>query len=179
MPYYSAIFEPSITDFYSWIIPKENNLVMGAALPTGKDARLRYSKLKELLNNYGFNLNNSIKQESAVVLRPTRPGEILTGRSQVLLIGEAAGLISPSSAEGLSYAFTSALYASKSLDQGLEAPASRYQKLSRPLVRNISNKLIKNYLMYSPPLRRSIMASGLFTMKVENAKRQQDNTGGE
>lgn len=170
MPYFSAIFEPTVTDFYSWIIPKENYLIMGAALPTGKDARHRFSMLKQALHNYGFNLGNSIKQESALVLRPTRPGEIITGRNQVLLIGEAAGLISPSSAEGLSYAFTSALYASRSLHQGLVAPAARYQKLARSLIRNISNKIIKGSLMYSPLLRRSIMASGLFTMKVENTK---------
>jgi len=165
MPYFSAIFNPTITDFYSWIIPKENYLILGTALPTGKDTRYRYSNLKQALNQYGFTLKNSFKQESALVLRPTRSGEILTGKNQVLLIGEAAGLISPSSAEGLSYAFASALFASKSFEQGLAGSAERYQKLSRPLIRNISNKLIKSSIMYSPPLRRLIMTSELFTMK--------------
>lgn len=168
MPYFSAIFEPAITDFYSWIIPKENYLIMGAALTPGKSARHRYSRLKQALNNYGFNLENSIKQESALVLRPTGPGQIVTGRNQVLLIGEAAGWISPSSAEGLSYAFTSALFAYQSLNEGLVAPTERYQKIARSLSRNISNKLIKSSLMYCAPSRRAIMASGLFTMKVEN-----------
>jgi len=170
MPYFSAIFEPTITDFYSWIIPKENCLVMGTALPPGKTVWHRYSRLKQALNHYGFNLGKSIKQESALVLRPTRPGDILTGRGQVLLIGEAAGLISPSSAEGLSYAFTSALYASKSLNEGLVNPAARYHKMARSLSRNISSKSIKSSLIYFAPARRSIMASGLFTMKVENTK---------
>lgn len=177
MPYFSAIFEPTITDFYSWIIPKENYLILGSALPTGKDARHRFSKLKQALSNYGFNLANSLKQESALVLRPNRLREIYTGRSQVLLIGEAAGLISPSSAEGLSYAFTSALYASRSLDKGLVYPAARYRKMTRALISNISNKLIKSSLMYSNPIRHLIMTSGLLTMKVENGNNQQDRTG--
>ena len=166
MPYFSAIFEPDITDFYSWIIPKENFLILGAALPPGKTARLNYSKLRQALNHYGFKLENSVKQESAPILRPTRPGEILTGKGQVLLIGEAAGLISPSSAEGLSYAFTSALFASKALDEGLFNPEKRYQKMTSSLSKNISQKLIKSSLMYFTPARRAIMASGLFTMKA-------------
>ncbi|MGM0688784.1 MAG: FAD-binding protein [Bacillota bacterium] len=168
MPYFSAIFEPSITDFYSWIIPKENCLLLGAALPPGKDAYQKFSRLKQKLNHYGFNLEDSIKRESAPVLRPTRSGEILMGSNRVLLIGEAAGLISPSSAEGLSYAFTSALLASRSLKEGLINPAARYQKMARPLYRNINHKLIKSSLMYFAPSRRAIMASGFFTMNVEN-----------
>jgi len=167
MPYFSAIFEPSITDFYAWIIPKENNLVLGAALPPGKDAYHGFSRLKQLLNQYGFKLENSIKQESAPVLRPTKTGEILTGKGNVMLIGEAAGLISPSSAEGLSYAFSSALLASRSLNEGLVEPAARYRSMAGSLYSNINHKLIKNFLMYFAPSRRAIMASGLFTMKPE------------
>jgi len=31
--YYGAIFDSEITDFYSWIIPKEDLLIVGSALP--------------------------------------------------------------------------------------------------------------------------------------------------
>jgi flavin-dependent dehydrogenase len=30
--YYAAIFDPDITDFYAWTIPKEDYLLVGAAL---------------------------------------------------------------------------------------------------------------------------------------------------
>jgi flavin-dependent dehydrogenase len=62
LPYFSAIFDREISDFYSWTIPKEDYLIMGAA-----------------------------------------------------------GFISPSSAEGLSYAFRSALTAAEVLlNQGMD-----------------------------------------------------------
>ncbi len=165
MPYYSAIFNPSITDFYSWIIPKDNCQVLGAALPTGKEAKTKFNLLKEQLNQYGYKLNESIKHESAPVMRPSRSGQILTGRGNVLLIGEAAGLISPSSAEGLSYAFSSALLASRAINEGLAGSAARYNTLAAPLYSSINHKLIKSILMYFTPTRQAIMFSGLFTMK--------------
>lgn len=95
MPYYAAVFDPAITDFYSWTIPKENFLVLGAALPPDQNAFQKYLMLKERLNQYGFNFKKAVRQESALILRPALTGEIFTGRGQVILIGEAAGLISP------------------------------------------------------------------------------------
>lgn len=167
MPYYSAIFDSTITDFYSWIIPKEKYLVLGSAVPPGKDTSEKFLKLKEKLNHYGFHLDKCVKRESTAVLRPASCKEILTGKEQTMLIGEAAGLISPSSAEGLSYAFTSALLASKALDNGLFAPAAVYAKLAGSLRSNINRKNLKSSLMYFAPTRRAIMSSGLFTMKSE------------
>ena len=168
LPYYSAIFEPSITDFYSWIIPKERFLILGSALSPGKNVSQNFLKLKKQLGNYGFNLGESVKQESAALLRPGGSREIQTGSGQAVLIGEAAGLISPSSAEGLSYAFVSALLASKALSGGLHDPATRYHRMTASLRRNINRKRIKSAIIYYAPTRRAIMASGFSTIKLES-----------
>jgi geranylgeranyl diphosphate/geranylgeranyl-bacteriochlorophyllide a reductase len=165
MPYYSAVFEPAITDFYSWIIPKENFLVLGAALTPDRNAFQRYSLLKKQLNQYGFSFGKAVKEESALILRPARSGEIFTGRGQAILIGEAAGLISPSSAEGLSYAFNSALLASEALSSELYNPVTGYNKLAASLRNNIKLKLLKSSLIYCTPTRRAGMTSGLFSIK--------------
>lgn len=168
LPYYSAIFEPSITDFYSWVIPKERFLIVGSALSPGKNASQKFLKLKEQLGNYGYRLGESVKQESAALLRPGGTRDIQTGAGQAILIGEAAGLISPSSAEGLSYAFVSALLASKALSDGLHDPALRYHRMTVSLRSNIKRKRIKSSIIYCAPTRRAIMTSGFFTIKLDD-----------
>ncbi len=165
-PHFSAIFDPAITDFYAWTIPKGEALLLGAALAPGRSAAAKFNLLKEKLAPYGYRLDRIIKKESALILRP-RPGEILTGQDGVLLIGEAAGMISPSSAEGLSYAFAGALLAAKALSEDLSAAAAVYRKLAAPLGRNIWMKNMKAPFIYHPVLRRLVMASGLSSMEIK------------
>ncbi len=167
LPYFSAIFDPAITDFYAWTIPKEKNMILGAALAPGSSAAPKFALLKEKLAARGYRLDRVIKRESALILRP-HAGEVFTGSQGILLIGEAAGWISPSSAEGLSYAFASALMAAKALTGGLPSAAAIYRKLAAPLKRNILLKNMKAPFIYSPPLRRLSMSSGLLSMKVNN-----------
>lgn len=47
IPYFTAIFDEETSDFYSWIIPKENVLLLGSALKPGIDAKKKwYTKNK-------------------------------------------------------------------------------------------------------------------------------------
>ncbi len=169
LPYFSAIFDPGITDFYCWTIPKEQSLILGAALEPGKDAPRKFALLKEKLTAYGYHFDTRLRKESALVLRPLRANHIFFGEENALLIGEAAGLISPSSAEGLSYAFASALSAAQALLDHFNCPAREYGRLAGPLKRNIFFKNLKGPAMYYPPLRRAIMRSGIMSMKVDPA----------
>jgi len=84
----------------------------------------------------------------------------------VALIGEAAGWISPSSAEGLSYCFRSALNLTRALEQGCEGAIQRYAGYSQGLKLNILGKIIKSPAMYNQHLRRLAMGSGLKSMKL-------------
>jgi len=77
--------------------------------------------LKLKLKDYGFELNKSVRKNGTYLLRPQASNQIYTGSGRVGLIGEAAGFISPSSAEGLSYAFKSALALSRAISQGIES----------------------------------------------------------
>lgn len=64
--------------------------------------------------------------EIRYIYRPRRVSQLFAGRDNIALIGEAAGAISPSSAEGFSYAFKSALYLAESLEEGIEGFLKRY-----------------------------------------------------
>lgn len=163
LPYYTAIFDPAVTDFYAWTIPKEEFLLVGAAVPLSR-ARERFQLLKEKLVARGFDLGEPIKLEACMLLRPRRPRHLAHGRGNLALVGEAAGWISPSSAEGLSYAMRSAQALAAAMAPGLDGAVSRYRRATRGLAANVVAKDAKSLVMYHSALRRLVMASGMMSV---------------
>lgn len=165
---YGAIFDDEITDFYSWTIPKENLLILGSALKPGIDAHSKFELLKQKLSKYGYDFKKSIRKNGAYLVRPVRKAQICVGKNRIALIGEAAGLISPSSAEGLSYAFRSALALARALEGGIEGYGELYNRNLGSLMRNIIVKNLKSPAMYNGYLRKLIMKTGLMSIDIEN-----------
>lgn len=161
MPYYTAIFDKEITDFYAWIIPKENHILLGAALRPKENTRQKFDLLKSKLTRLGFDLTRKVKTEGAYIYRPRRGSQLFAGRDGIALVGEAAGAISPSSAEGFSYAFKSALFLAESLNEGIEGFMDRYRDKARQIRFNLLIKNLKSPVMYNPFLRKLAMKSGL------------------
>ncbi len=166
MPYFSAVFDPAITDFYAWMIPKDQMLLVGAAIPAGTNVLARFELFKQKLQGQGFDLGNSVRRRGTSLLRPLAGHGLSRGAGQVVLIGEAAGWVSPSSAEGISYAFRSALALARALDKGCEGVLRRYRRLTRGLGLNILGKTAKCPPMYWPLLRRLAMGSGLLSIEI-------------
>jgi len=165
--YYGAIFDRDITDFYSWIIPKENFIIVGSAIPLDWDAHKKFELMKLKLKDYGFELNRSIRKNGTHLLRPLSNDQITIGSGRVALIGEAAGFISPSSAEGMSYAFKSALALSKALNQGIESSwLKEYYKNTSGLRKNIAFKNLKSPFMYNKIMRKYIMKSRILSINI-------------
>ncbi len=165
IPYYTAIFDEEISDFYSWIIPKENYLLLGSALRPRENTRERYEILKSKLTQLGFNFDNKIKVEGAYIDRPKKVSQFYVGKDSIALVGEAAGAISPSSAEGISYALKSSLYLAQSLEQGMDGFLDRYKQKVKDIKLNLLIKNLKSPAMYNPYLRRLAMKSGLQSIK--------------
>lgn len=164
---YGAIFDDEITDFYSWTIPKENQLILGTALKPGVDANGKFELLKQKLKKYGYDFEKSIRKNGAYLVRPVKNSQICIGKNRIALVGEAGGFISPSSAEGLSYAFRSSLALSKALESGIDGYGELYQKNLNSLMRNITIKNLKSPAMYNGFLRKLAMKSGLMSIDVE------------
>jgi flavin-dependent dehydrogenase len=169
LPYFSTIFDSEITDYYCWTIPKEDQLVIGAALHPRQDVTGKFEQLKNKLRDYGFTFGKVIRTKAAFILRPVKTQQILTGTKGIAMIGEAAGWISPSSAEGLSYAFKSALILADALCKTPEDFEKRYYHKTRGLRANIFMKNIKSHFMYDPWLRKIVMRMGLNSMKVHKS----------
>ncbi|MTI47044.1 FAD-binding protein [Sporosalibacterium faouarense] len=161
MPYFTAIFDEDLSDFYSWIIPKNNSILLGGAFNVGNQSIEKFEKLKKKLSDRGFSFGNKIKTEGAYIYRPVNTRQLFTGEGNIALIGEASGAISPSSAEGFSYGLKSALYLSQSLNQGIHGFNTRYSHKMKSLKLNVFLKNLKSPAMYNPFLRKLAMKSGL------------------
>ena len=167
MPYFTALFASRVTDFYGWTIPKRNELLVGVALKPGRQAESLFQEFKLRLLRYGLSWGERTRREGAFLLRPqaNQPLPVLGG---VALVGEAAGWISPSSAEGVSYALRSAMMLADSLQPGLAGALGRYQKATGRLRLNLLGKNLKSPAMYNPQLRTLAMRSGLLSVKVRS-----------
>jgi flavin-dependent dehydrogenase len=165
IPYFTAIFDEEISDFYSWIIPKENYLLLGAALRPRENTREKYDILKVKLTQLGYNFDKKIKTEGAYINRPNQLSQFYLGRDGIALVGEAAGAISPSSAEGISYALKSSLYLAESLEDGMDGFLDRYKQKAKDIKLNLLIKNLKSPAMYHPFLRKLAMKSGLQSIK--------------
>lgn len=165
-PFYTSLFHRSVTDFYSWIIQKEDHLLVGSALPPGKERKRRFEDLVATLKRRGLITGDPVRKEGAFINRPKKVSEIRTHLDNVAFTGEAAGFISPSSAEGISYAMKSGLLLAESINSDFLSFQKTYHHMTRGLRRTIWLKNRKLPFMYNGILRRLIMASGLFSMKI-------------
>lgn len=168
LPYFSSIFDTDITDFYSWTIPKDDLLVLGTAVTPKNNPYERFTELKKKLILRGFEFGPCVKRNGAYLLRPQKLDQICLGRENVALIGEAAGWISPSSAEGLSYSFRSAYALANAIQRCPDSLIAEYYRNTGKLRLNIKLKHLKSPFMYHPALRKMIMKSGLMSMDIMN-----------
>ncbi len=147
------IYDNEITDYYSWIIPKGKYTIIGSAIKKGDNT---YEKLQLLKKKIKDNLNLSgipLRKEGAIGLRPSNSTDVILGKDNVLLVGEAAGLISPSSGEGISFALESGERCAKAIIKNPDNPLNEYEKLCESLLSNMNEKIQKS-IMISDPLKR-------------------------
>lgn len=170
-PFYSCIFDPLTSDCCSWSISKDNLFIFGGAFAP-KNCRESFERQKKRLAEYGFKFGEPLKTEACVVLRPESPFDVSTGRDNAFLIGEAAGLISPSSLEGISFAVNSARILAEILNGNFSKPQKAYAARILPMRIKIGAKLLKCPFMYRPVLRRAVMASGVGSIAVSKSEKE-------
>jgi flavin-dependent dehydrogenase len=162
---YVGIFNNDITDFYCWTIPKDNQLLIGGAMPFLPNARNRFESFKIYLNSIGLKTGQAKKHELCLILRPMTTSAINLGQKQVLLIGEAAGLISPTSAEGISTALASATALAKAINSNKNNLFNEYKKNTKNIIRGIKLKYLKSPAMFNPYLRKLVMKFGFTALE--------------
>lgn len=164
-PFYSCIFDEKTSDCCSWTVSKDDVLIFGGAFPM-KQCRKRFDQQKDKLIKAGIQLNQPIKTEACMVLRPTGLKSFCLGDDRIFLIGEAAGLISPSSLEGISYAINSAVALSRSMQDNKGSLRRQYHKRTRGMRIRLLAKNFKCLFMYGPTLRKLVLKSGFASMPM-------------
>jgi len=147
------MFDSSVTDCYSWVIPKQEGTLVGTAL-TGNGKERMDLLIDKVSQQFGIS--------TAVVRREGHPASMIAslqdielGRGNVLLVGEAAGLISPSSFEGISYALESASLAVQALRGDPTRVADTYRELCHPLFARLSDQLKKSDVVFDRSRRNA------------------------
>lgn len=170
-PYYSCLFDSATSSGCSWIFFKDGALIFGGAFEP-HNARSAFEAQKQKLVTHGLVtaqlIASPIRTEACTVLRP-RPGRgILHGGNGCFLIGEAAGLISPSSFEGISYALCSgeALADAFAHERTPDGILHAYRRGTRRLTRRIALRYLKRPFMYHPVLRTAILKSGIASLHI-------------
>lgn len=169
-PFYSCIFDSTISNACSWSISKDNQFIFGGAYPI-EDGRKQFEKQKERLEKQGFQFNQSKKIEACLVSRPNTLRDICDGNKTVFLIGEAAGYISPSSFEGISYAISTAVKLAQSFNTETTDISLIYDLKLIPVKFSLLIKMVKTRLLYTPIIRRVIMRSKIKSLKVQEDKK--------
>lgn len=147
-----VLFAPALTSFYAWAIPKAETVLIGSAFEEKNGAEERFERIlawyREILGLDGEVLERSARRLS----RPRVRSDLFPGRGGVLLAGEAAGLVSPSSGEGISFALYSGAAAGRAAASAT-APGRAYEQPFRQLSRRAIAKTLKARVIYSPRLR--------------------------
>ena len=116
---YSSQFSP---DFYSWVFPHGNTFSIGTGSAT-KDFSYRraISKLKQTQKLDGCRV---VRREGAPI--PLKPLRKWDNGKDALVIGDAAGVVAPSSGEGIYYAMLSGSLAAKAIKKCVTEKTAQY-----------------------------------------------------
>ena len=167
---YSCIFDKETTPSCSWTIKKEGIFIYGGAFPSNKCKRSFDEQKKRFEKKASYSLGTPMKTEACLLSSPQKSSDFLTCKGNVFLIGEAAGFISASSFEGISYALLSAKILADAFVNGKDNCIIRkiYKRKTLFLRLKLSLKILKKHILYSPFLRRIIMLIGIGSIKKYN-----------
>ncbi len=142
----------TVSDFYSYIIPKDRYLVAGTKY-SGKGT---VGKLKNLLKNFKLEGKiNNLESYRLTIINSSR--DVLFGKGNILLAGEASGFVSPSSGEGISFALESGMLAAKAIAKSYgsnENLLENYRKLSKNLIKRLESRIEKSKVIFNPEFRK-------------------------
>lgn len=163
-PEYTAIFDKQLTDSYCWTISKDDYFIIGGAFKE-ENCNEKFEELKAKLKKRGFKLGEKVKREGCSVNFYNNSNRVYVGRENFYLIGEAAGLISPSSLEGISFAMKSAKILAQVLNKKLQYSNRKYYWKTRKLKNAITLKILKRPFMYNVTIRGIVMDCNIKAIK--------------
>jgi len=143
-------------DGYAWLFPKREHLSIGA-MRIGRGAGLLHAGLKRYREQLG--LHRTLHAETHGYVIPLRPREELS-RGRIHLVGDAAGLADPVTAEGISHALISGRVLAQAWEQsGGDAGslARCYAEALREMLAELRMARRLAWLLYRRPALRGML----------------------
>lgn len=144
-PYFDCIYMREIGDSfaYAYVVPKGDQAIVGSVFyPKTRKPHDRHRQAVDTLRGRLPQLGRSLKTEAGVALNVRSQGDVVRGRGRIMLAGEAAGFMSPTSGEGISYAMYSGQLAGKAIaESDPESALERYRVTTDHIAGNIKRKL--------------------------------------
>jgi flavin-dependent dehydrogenase len=141
---------------YAWVFPKRDHLSVGI-LTMRRRHRDLPAKLEEYLRTVGITRFQRIERHGYLI--PVAPRQEKLARGRFLIAGDAAGLVDPVTAEGISYAILSGQLAAAALleaDFDLARVSRRYQALLQDgILRDLKAARFLAYFLYDCPRFRN------------------------
>lgn len=155
-----AIREPEIyfglLDWgYGWVFPKANTLTAGVGGLLRKNPKMREGLKRFLIQRFGRVPSAKIKGHFI----PFGDFRKKPGRDNVLLCGDAAGLVEPITGEGIAFAMLSGFYAAEGIKEALtlSRPSSAlelYEQRYAPILRSFQQANRLRYLLFPQVCQR-------------------------
>jgi len=163
-----GIYQTQYTPFFGWIIPKgDNRFLLGTGLTRPGIRRLRRGSTNDSGLNPSWQLLSPLlgyfsergisyriiseKPGGAPLTWPSGTNELWWGTGRLVVAGEATGLVSPFSGEGISYALASAEAAAFAVVSG--GGARRLPAMLSPQRRRLTRATYRAYVGMTPLLR--------------------------
>ena len=150
-PFFDCLYSRNISkDYgYGYLIPKDNMVIIGSVFfPDSKNCAASHeAAINEFRTRYGYGYEQLRPREAWTAVKVNSVRDIVGGKGRVLLAGEANGIMSPSSGEGISFALNSGKLAGLAIaTQGKHksagtAPLSAYNASLKSIKSCIGRKL--------------------------------------
>lgn len=171
-PFYSCIFDNDTSPSCSWIFFKDEYMVFGGAFAP-ENCREAFEEQKRKLIERGVvskkQFENPVRTEACMVVRPHFLQGVCRGDEGAFLIGEAAGFISASSLEGISFALSSGEALAEAFEKGVDSKAilRYYKRYTEKLCLKVKAKCVKRPFMYNRVLRAAILKTGVAAIQIK------------
>ena len=151
-PYFDCLYSRKIGDNYGYgyTIPKDGMCIIGSVFfPGSKNCLEAHEKaVDEFRSYYGYGSQQLRRREAWTAVKVNSTKDIVGGHGRVLLAGEAGGIMSPSSGEGISFAMNSGKLAGMAIaTQGKHKGDGSevlecYRSSLKPIKANIRRRLL-------------------------------------
>lgn len=171
-PFYSCVFDNDTSPSCSWIFFKDEYMVFGGAFAP-ENCREAFDEQKRKLIERGVvskkQFEHPVRTEACMVARPYFLKGIYRGNGGAFLIGEAAGFISPSSLEGISFALASGEALADAFEKGVDSKTilRYYKRYTDKLCLKVKAKCVKRPFMYNRVLRAAILKTGVAAIQIK------------